>query len=361
MSTHGPLPARHYPAGGDAHGRAVHLTWEGGALTLLSADQPPLRIPPEGLRAEARGFNHGQWALQWPGEDGGEHLLLIDDRLVGPLREVAPHLFHQGDRSRHRQKRRFGLGITLLILLPLLLVAALFLALDPLADRVVARIPPSVEAQIGRAVLTQTRLQSRMIDAGPAHDTVQAIARRLVRPGEKLEFHLADEPEINAFAAPGGVVIVYKGLLDKADTPEEVAGVLAHEIAHVELRHSLHQIVRSAGLRVIVAALAGNYGDLGSWAARLGELTFSREAEREADQRAIERLAEARIDPGGLLRFFERLEKMERAQGARLPALLSTHPDTPERIRALRKSLAAHPQSPAEPIAVDWQRSPGGR
>ena len=209
---------------------------------------------------------------------------------------------------------------------------------------------------IGAAVLARTRLEGRLIDQGPAFEAVQAIGRRLARPGETLEFHLAERPDINAFAAPGGVVVVNSGLLKKAASAEEVAGVLAHEIAHVELRHSLRQIVRSAGLRVIFGALAGDYDALGGWAAQLGELKFSRDAEREADRRGLERLAEARIDPAGMLRFFETLEKAEAgAPAAKVPAVLSTHPATKERIAWLREATATAGGGPLEPIAIDWR------
>jgi predicted Zn-dependent protease len=273
---------------------------------------------------------------------------------------VAPALFAGGEGVRRRSSRRFLVGITLLALVPLLVVVALLASLDHLTDRVVARIPPSVERQIGAAVLARTRLEGRLIDQGPAFEAVQAIGRRLARPGETLEFHLTERPEINAFAAPGGVVVVNSGLLKRAASAEEVAGVLAHEIAHVELRHSLRQIVRSAGLRVIFGALAGDYDALGGWAAQLGELKFSRDAEREADRRGLERLAEARVDPAGMLRFFETLEKAEAGgKAGQLPALLSTHPATQERIIWLREATTTAGGGPVEPLAIDWRAVAG--
>ena len=345
-----PVAARYYPAGGDAHGHPALLRWERGNLLVAPADSAPLRVPASTLRAEARGFNHDQWAIAWPG-DGGEHLLIVADQAVGPLRAAAPALFASGVRARHRARQRFGIGVMLLILLPLLLIAGLFLAIEPLADRVVDHIPPSIEARIGEAVLARTRLESRIIAQGPAAEALQTIGRRLARPGETLQFHLADRADINAFAAPGGIVVVNAGLMKRAASAEEVAGVLAHEIAHVELRHSLRQIVRAAGLRVIVSALFGDYGALGSWGAQLGELKFSRDAEREADARGLQRLAEARLDPQGMLRFFETLASGE---GARLPAVLSTHPATSERIARLREMLAAAPPGAAQAIPVDW-------
>ena len=354
--SHAPIPARFYPAGGDAHGHPALVELAGDVLQVLPEDSLPRQVPLAGLQAATRGFNHSQWAIAWAAEGGGQHMLLIDGAAVGPLRAVAPALFAGGEGARRRSSRRFLVGITLLALVPLLVAVALLASLDHLTDRVVAHIPPSMERQIGAAVLARTRLEGRLIDQGPAFEAVQAIGRRLARPGEMLEFHLAERPDINAFAAPGGVVVVNSGLLKQAGSAEEVAGVLAHEIAHVELRHSLRQIVRSAGLRVIFGALAGDYDALGGWAAQLGELKFSRDAEREADRRGLERLAEARVDPAGMLRFFETLEKAEAGgKAGQLPALLSTHPATAERIAWLREAVANRKAGPVEAIAIDWR------
>lgn len=345
-----PIPARFYPAGGEAHGHPARLGWQDGALLVQPEDSPTRRVDAAALRVEARGFNHSQWALQWNDADGG-HLLMVDDAFIAPLRDAAPALFSGGSRVKRSTHRRFGAAILFLVALPLLLLATFFLSIDSLAERIVEHIPPSVERQIGEIVLARTRADGNMIEQGPAYEALRTIGKRLARPSEKLEFHLVRNPDINAFAAPGGIVVVYSGLIDKSTSAEELAGVLAHEIAHVELRHSLRQLVKSAGLRVIVATLLGDYGGLGGWAAQLGELKFSRDAEREADLHGLARLREAHIDPAGMPRFFETLSKSE---GGRIPALFSTHPASAERLDTLQQAIASGRTSPVEPIAVDW-------
>ncbi|HMW52312.1 MAG TPA: M48 family metallopeptidase [Zoogloea sp.] len=350
MST--PVAARHYPPGGDAHGRAVTLKAAVGQLVVAPVEGAALHVPAARLQASPRGFNHSQWALAWAGADG-DHLLIVDDAAVGPLRNGLPGLFATGDQARQRAglHRVFAYGV--LILACLALVVGGVWGFDGLVDRVVAHIPASVEAQIGEAVLARTRQDGPFIETGPAAEAVQAIGRRLTRPGETLQFHLVQSPQVNAFAAPGGVVVVYSALLRQAGSADEVAGVLAHEIAHVELRHSLRQLVRSAGLQVIAAALFGDYAGLGQLGAQLGALKFSRDAEREADARGLQRLADAHIDPQGLLRFFETLADTE-GMAATMPAVLSTHPATAERIDALKRVLAAHPAEAVTPLAVSW-------
>lgn len=346
-----PVPARFYPAGGEAHGHPASLEWQAGHLLVAPEDSPAWRVAAGDLRVEARGFNHSQWALTWTDAHGQAQLLILDDTQAGPLYAAAPQLFASGLRIRQGSQRRFGVGIALLILLPLILIVGLFMAVEPLSEQVVEHIPPEVEAQIGAAVLARTRAEGPLIESGPAFDALQVIARRLSRPDEKLHFHLAERKEINAFAAPGGVVVVNSALMKSATSAEEVAGVLAHEIAHLELRHSLKQLVKSAGLRVIAAALLGDYGSVGNWATQLTELKFSRDAEREADARGLERLAEARIDPAGMVRFFESLARTETAT---LPGMFSTHPATTERLEALRQNLTQHPPGRIEAITVDW-------
>jgi Zn-dependent protease with chaperone function len=355
--------ARLFGPGGPEAGAPVQLTWREQWLVVASGEAGheevfhTLRVAD--LKASAGGFNNSQLALAWAGEDG-EHMLVLDPQAAAAFRDAAPAALQQRlqpvQAAQRRTERRFRWGIVILVVvlsLPLVALVAFIAWADPLADLVVKRLPPSIEQQMGEAVLAQTRAQSRMLEAGPAFDAVQAIAQRLTRPGEPLRFYVADRPEINAFAAPGGVVVVYTGLLRAADSPEEVAGVLAHEIGHVELRHGLRQLVKVAGLRVMFSAVLGDYGGLADWGAQLTQLKFSRDAESQADVRAVLRLNEASIDPQGLLRFLTKLEKTEGAAAGVL-TLLSTHPPTRERLAALGSVVFRLGTTSVEPIAVSW-------
>lgn len=352
MSTAQPagVPARHYPPGGDAHGQPVLIHWQGERLAVHPEAGPAFTVAAAALGIAPHGFNHSQWAINWR-DAGGEHLLIASDADVTPLRDAAPNRFAAGQRAQTRASRRFVLGITALAAIPALFIGGLFLSVGPLSDRVVEHIPPSVETQIGAAVLEQTRAAGPLIESGPAFDALQTIGHRLSRPGETYRFILAQRPEVNAFAAPGGIVVVHSALMASADSAEEVAGVLAHEIAHVELRHSLRQMVRSAGLTVIFTALSGDYTVVSHWAGRLGELKYSRDAEREADARALQRLADAHISPTGLVKFFDTLATDGKS---RMPTLLSTHPAVDERLASLKARIAANPPTNATPIGIDW-------
>lgn len=351
--------ARLYGPGSPEAGAPVQLTWREQWLVVGQGEEVVHTLRAFELEAAARGFNNSQLALQWT-TDAGQHMLILDQAAGPAFRESAPAALQQRLQPVHAAQRsterRFRWGLVALVLvlsLPLMALALFIGFADPVADWVVKRIPAGIEQQLGESVLAQTRAQSKMVEAGPAFNAVHTIARRLGRPEEKLRFFVADRPEVNAFAAPGGIVVVFTGLLRTADSAEEVAGVLAHEIAHVELRHSLRQLVKVAGLKVLFSAVLGDYGQLAGWGAQLTELKFSRDAEREADSRGLQRLVEARIDPQGLPRFFEKLEKTEGA-GVGLPAVLSTHPATRERLDALGAAIDQLGAVPLEPIAVAW-------
>lgn len=259
----------------------------------------------------------------------------------------------QTERRRERRFRLAWAGIGLLLLSPVVLLVAFLARSDVVAGWLVDRIPPEQEARLGEMALAQARARMKLDTTGPAAEAVRLIGERLTTgTRHRYRWFVADRPEINAFAAPGGVVVVFRGLIQAAETPEELAGVIAHEVAHVELRHSLRAGVKGMGLRALLSLALGEVagGVLERAAAELTELRFSRDAEREADAEGVRRLAAAGLDPQGMIGFFERLEKQE---GTTMPALLSTHPATAERLERLRREAAAARHDPT-PLPVDW-------
>jgi predicted Zn-dependent protease len=180
----------------------------------------------------------------------------------------------------------------------------------------------------------------KIIDRGPTVAVISAIGSRLTTGSvHRYRWFVADRREINAFAAPGGVVVVYSGLIRAAGSAEELAGVLAHEVAHAELRHTLRGVIKSLGLRALVSLVTGDISGsvFADAATRLTELRFSRDAEREADAEGLRRLVAARIDPTGMIRFYEKLAAEQRLSP---PPILSTHPATGERLESLRQEVS---------------------
>lgn len=155
----------------------------------------------------------------------------------------------------------------------------------------------------------------------------------------ELDVEVVNSPIVNALAAPGGRIIIFRGLIDKAESPEEVAGVLGHEMGHVLNLHSLKRLAQTMGMELVLALLGGS--NLGSISQQLILVSFSREAEHEADLTAIDLLDEAAISTKGAAEFFERISKKnnhENVQGdwGNMQNYMATHPPSPERAKLFR-------------------------
>ena len=191
-------------------------------------------------------------------------------------------------------------------------------------------------------------------------DALRLLTNRIAPPDTlpiPLTVQVIESETVNAFALPGGQVVLFEGLIKKATSPEEVAGVLAHEIGHVEHRHALRRMVRAAGVGFLASMLSG--GVVSDFSQQLVVLDFSREMEAQADEAALEALSDAGIAAGGFADFFDRLAEENDEDnsffgGDAFESLLATHPISTDRSARIR----AHPTplnvSPALSDA-DWQ------
>jgi predicted Zn-dependent protease len=170
---------------------------------------------------------------------------------------------------------------------------------------------------------------------------------------------VVDNPMVNAFATPGGFIVVFRGLLDRTDNAEELAGVLAHEIQHVLHRDATRAILRQASTGILVAALLGDVSGVVAFgvesARMLGDLRHNREAEHAADRDGMRMLHAAAIDPEGMLDFFRGMEKLEGTTPA-AARYLSTHPRAGDRLQALSALAAQRPRPPVKLLpGYDWE------
>lgn len=210
------------------------------------------------------------------------------------------------------------------------------------------------DVQIGREAAAQVRQQFDVVDNQRLQDYVQRIGRRLASQQEAggfpYEFTLLNAKEINAFALPGGPTFFFSGLLLAAENEGQLAGVMAHEIAHVALRHGTNQVSK-ANLLQIPAAIAGaalGQGALGQ-VLQLGLgvglnglfLRYSREAENQADALGTHIMAGAGYNPIEMARFFEKLQGQG---GPGVPQFLSDHPNPGNRIKAVQAEIRTLPQ-----------------
>ncbi len=158
-----------------------------------------------------------------------------------------------------------------------------------------------------------------------------------------------DSEEVNAFALPGGFFFVNSGLILKADNEAELAGVMAHEIAHVAARHGTRQATRGeiAQIAMIAASIVIPYGWTGyairqgaGLAIPMGFLTFSRAFESEADKLGLEYMYKTGYDPVAFVDFFEKIQSLEKKKPGTMSKVFSTHPMTDDRIKAAQKNIA---------------------
>jgi predicted Zn-dependent protease len=337
-----------------------------GSLRIEEADGSPREIPAAQLSLTRGGWSNDAINFSWE-ENGRTWAVTIADpqALTQLARELPVHLADQvvsWQKQSKRGERWTSLILSivgLFTLLPLLILIVLFLMRDRILDAVIAKMPTSIDAKIGDLTHAQLLQTGDLIKAGPALEAVRTVGRRLVAhlPTHdfNFRFEVTNDPSVNAFAAPGGVVVVHTGLLAKATSADQLIGVLGHEVTHVTHRHSLRQIVYDLGLTTTIRWLLGvpdGVADtIASAAVNLSGLKFSREQETEADRGGVELLQKARLPATGLQSFFEVLTK----EGGSVPSFLSTHPASKERSATLQRLIEERGQWQVEPLVIDWE------
>ena len=292
-------------------------------------------------------------------EKDSEILIVNDDTFLQAIHEIAPNRtdFH------NPRFRRYRAALTALAAVAIVAIglALYFLGIPTLADIVVVYLPVSWEEKLGAQVVAILAPEKTRIDEPDCQKIIERIADALMETEQPSPYHLhiilKRDPIINAFAAPGGYIVIHDGLLEKTRSPEELAAVLAHEIQHVLRRHSTRAILRELSIGVLISALSGDAGGLhyALEAVRtLGGMRFRRKDEAEADQKGLQMLQKAGIDPKGMGTFLETL-KGEVGDIPRLLTYVSTHPRTEDRIARLKRMID---QSDYEPIVllpdIDW-------
>lgn len=253
-----------------------------------------------------------------------------------------------------------------------LVPTALAEGLPDLGDSAQSTLSALEERRLGEEVMVEVRADRTYYDDAEATDYVNALGNRLVARGsdsrQDFQFFLMQDRQINAFALPGGFIGVNSGTLLAAQSESEVAGVMAHEIAHVTQRHIARifdqqkqsAVVSLAALAVAILA-ARSSPDLATAATAFGQagavqnlINFTRDHEREADRVGLQILESAGFDPRAMAVFFERLQRATRAYDGGAPSYLRTHPLTHERIADIQNRLDRLPYRQV-PDSVDFQ------
>jgi predicted Zn-dependent protease len=224
-----------------------------------------------------------------------------------------------------------------------------------------AAFTPLQERLLGQSIMREARRDSTYYDDAEVTDYVARVGNRLASRGsdtrQEFEFFMMRDPQINAFALPGGYIGVHTGLIMAAQSESEMAGVLAHEISHVTQRHIARMInnqqssewISLAAMALAILAARSN-SQMAEAAAAIGpalvlqqQLNFSRDYEREADRIGLQLLEKAGFDPQGMVLFFERLQRATRVYEGGAPSYLRTHPVTHERIADIQNRAQGLP------------------
>lgn len=269
---------------------------------------------------------------------GGESVRVADWTMIDSIHRIAPV-------TRGRLKSQAGkkLGQIAALYVGAIVggLAAAWLAIGWAGAWAAAAAPRSWEKKIGEAAIGQFAPSEKLCGDRDVYLAMQAIAGRLREgvPAEAgtFDIRVVDDPLVNAVTLPGGYIVVYRGLLRASDTPEELAGVLAHEMQHAVQRHSMKALGRQAALWSVVAWVTGGADvGVGQLAGELAGLKMQREDELSADAGALEMLLAAQIDAGGFESFFEKLGRQE-GSVPWLGQAVSTHPESQERLRRIRR------------------------
>jgi hypothetical protein len=278
-----------------------------------------------------------------------------------PLRARLEQVEAHNRASDNRARLLWIGGIALLSLV----IGVGYFGVRHAAQASIDLVPHAADEKLGKLAFENMDHEGKAVDDPVLTGAARKIVERLTaaRTHEKKDFHynvhVVDADVVNAFALPGGEIVVYTGLMREADNAEQLAGVLAHEIAHVRKRHGMRRIAQSIG---VIGAIQLLFGDVSGVAAIAVEVlqastinAYSRDQEREADREGVAILAKAGVDPSALADFFALLQKREPSLAGSL-SWLGTHPDLAERIATVRKLAGQEHIKNLAPFELDWAK-----
>jgi len=307
--------------------RAEPLLWPYGAL---KSSEP---LTPNAIEA----------LITYPHQPGAA-LFVADPRFARQLAEAAPQLTARAERWRAARPWLWAA-----VALFLVVGAVMALQLSP-ARAIASMLPESARDTVGKQVLKSFTANRRICSSPDGDRALQKLVKRLsdtVEPNGQFEVSIVDWSLMNAFAVPGENIIVTRRLIETAKSPEELAGVLAHEMGHGLALHPESGMVRALGLSALVQLFIGGGGTVSNLGVTLAQLAYTRQAEEEADEIALKMLRDAEIAPAGLAAFFRRIQQKAEERVARksrgdepdsrngggLFDLLRSHPRTENRLR----------------------------
>ena len=275
-------------------------------------------------------------------------LLVIDDvEFARALWQVRERHGHIGIPERFLRMSTTSAAVVALVVLGTIVMEYLY-ALPVMAEKSVALVPLSADDAIGNA-FASTLIDGQDIDTMKTEALRRFAARMNLSTTKPLMFTVVRSGDVNAYALPNGRIVVNSAIVDMVESPAELAALLGHEVSHIKKRHSTRLLCRNLAGYMIVSFVMGDVTGvvsvLADNARMLHSLAFSREYEQAADEQGLRILVMNRLDPHGMVRLFEHLERLPDPQ---LHTLLSSHPITKDRRENMQRIISGMRTSIAE-------------
>jgi len=340
--------------GKSAMARLVHVEVRRDALVITQGSLPDIQWQLKNIELVSGG-KPGQALRLKLGGDHGSRLTLPEGATADALVTTAPSIL-----SAHKRRFWKGAGVSVAAVLA---IAATGYATMAVAPQALARfVPDKVVNSFADSLEKSVIKSSQHCNSPSGQDALNKLARRVVSGADDpptFSLRVFDirttggKRLVNAFALPGGRMVLSAGLIESAGGADEIAGVMAHELGHVAHHHPEAAIVRVYGWQMVLSLFTAGQGAdmIGNIAGVLAVLKYCRAAEAEADAYAVKVLDNSKVDPKGLQTFFTRLQKKKSAAGSGKPdeesstlqnwlepftGLFSTHPGTDDRIANIK-------------------------
>ena len=240
---------------------------------------------------------------------------------------------------------------------------AYFIVLPGIASYLAGKIPMEAEVELGKQFY-KSFVGNSKIDKEKTK-LLNDFAKRIdFETNYPLKFTVIKENQINAFALPGGNIVVFSGILEKMQSSEELAALLSHEVTHIKERHSLKGLARSLAGSIVISIMVGDMTSVGnilvSQANNIYQLDFSRAMEKQADLEGLEIMHHNELDPQGMVHLMERLSEEEKKHNMdKMPTYLNSHPLTKERVTYIKEHSKGGRVEEHEELDKLWEQMRG--
>jgi beta-barrel assembly-enhancing protease len=333
--------ATYYLPGGNTYPATIFISPV--TLTIRYTDANGQQQDVYWIEKELKGFEEkpGGTELRYTGKSGEtEKLIITDTALVQAIKKQWRHNRLIGKPHQRVMSKVWTKLIVVLGILAALILIAYIWFVPWLGERVAMNFSKDLEISMGEQMYKAT-ISNFKIDERKTEMVNRFYKQLNFNVDYPIKITVVESAGVNAFAMPGGYLVVYDAILEKMKTPEELAAMLGHEASHVELKHVLRGIFRRLARKMFLALVFGNDGGIVNVvvdnADEMKNLEYSRDSETEADTYGLKLMAKSGLDMEGMIRLMELLDR--ESTGVKINSLLRTHPEIADRIKNIKKQI----------------------